>query len=203
MAQGIISSLIGNRITLDLVGAIDSVAAELPVEVSGESKTEVLSFIRRRLEGQLREAGHAADVVSAVLAVQGHDPSAAAVAVRQLEEHVSAPGWPVTLAAYSRCARIVRGEPGSAATVDTTLFERPAESRLHAAVESAVGELDLDNLDAVMAALAVLAPVIHTYFDEVLVMADDLSMRANRLAEVRRIAQLPRRVADMTRLEGF
>jgi len=51
--------------------------------------------------------------------------------------------------------------------------------------------------------LAGLREVVDRFFDEVLVMDEDPALRENRLSLVRRIADLPRYVADMSRLEGF
>jgi glycyl-tRNA synthetase beta chain len=55
----------------------------------------------------------------------------------------------------------------------------------------------------VLSALAGLAPAINTFFDSVLVMADDEAMRANRLALVSMVAGLPSAVFDLRRMEGF
>ena len=54
-----------------------------------------------------------------------------------------------------------------------------------------------------MKAIQTLVPAINTFFDEVLVMAPDPAIRANRLGLVQEIAALPDGVADLSRLEGF
>ena len=48
-----------------------------------------------------------------------------------------------------------------------------------------------------------LIPKINTFFDDVLVMADEEKVRFNRLGLLQRIAALADGVADMSRLEGF
>jgi glycyl-tRNA synthetase beta subunit len=123
--------------------------------------------------------------------------------VRALEGHVARPDWANTLTAYARCARIVRGGDDVPAAVDAAALAVPAERVALDALEAVSAGLDGRDTNAVLHALAALAPAIHTFFDEVLVMAEDPALRANRLALVGRIAALPAAVADLSQLEGF
>jgi glycyl-tRNA synthetase beta chain len=49
-------------------------------------------------------------------------------------------------------------------------------------------------------ALARIKPAVDRFFDDVMVMADDLAIRANRLALLRDVAQTMNRVADISKL---
>jgi glycyl-tRNA synthetase beta chain len=49
-------------------------------------------------------------------------------------------------------------------------------------------------------ALATTKPAVDRFFDDVLVMADDPAVRANRLALLRGVAQTMNRVADISKL---
>ena len=77
-------------------------------------------------------------------------------------------------------------------TVDTTLFVEDAERDLHAAVEQAIADTDdaLKTRDyvAVLGRLARLRPEVDTFFDKVMVNADDAAVRGNRLALLQRLA---------------
>ncbi len=77
-------------------------------------------------------------------------------------------------------------------TVDTTLFVEDAERDLHAAVEQAIADTDdaLKTRDyvAVLGRLARLRPEVDTFFDKVMVNADDAGVRGNRLALLQRLA---------------
>ena len=77
-------------------------------------------------------------------------------------------------------------------TVDTTLFAEDAERDLHAAVEQAIADTDdaLKTRDyvAVLGRLARLRPQVDTFFDKVMVNADDAAVRGNRLALLQRLA---------------
>jgi glycyl-tRNA synthetase beta subunit len=46
-------------------------------------------------------------------------------------------------------------------------------------------------------------PVINTFFEKVMVMADDARLRKNRLGLLQRISVLATGVADLNQLEGF
>ncbi|MES2671762.1 MAG: glycine--tRNA ligase subunit beta [Pseudomonadota bacterium] len=77
-------------------------------------------------------------------------------------------------------------------TVDTTLFVEDAERDLHAAVAQAIADTDdaLKTRDyvAVLGRLARLRPEVDTFFDKVMVNADDAAVRGNRLALLQRLA---------------
>ncbi|MFZ2753240.1 MAG: glycine--tRNA ligase subunit beta [Lysobacteraceae bacterium] len=77
-------------------------------------------------------------------------------------------------------------------TVDTALFAEDAERDLHAAVEQAIADTDdaLKTRDyvAVLGRLARLRPQVDTFFEKVMVNADDAAVRGNRLALLQRLA---------------
>ena len=76
--------------------------------------------------------------------------------------------------------------------VDTALFVEDAERDLYAAVEQAIADTDdaLKTRDyvAVLGRLARLRPEVDTFFDKVMVNADDAAVRGNRLALLQRLA---------------
>jgi len=51
-----------------------------------------------------------------------------------------------------------------------------------------------------LVALATAKPAVDKFFDDVLVMAEDPAVRANRLALLRGVAQTMNRVADISKL---
>ena len=76
--------------------------------------------------------------------------------------------------------------------VDAAKFQDDAERALHAVVEQAIADTDplLASRDyvAVLARLARLRPEVDTFFDKVMVNAEDQAVRANRLALLQRLA---------------
>ena len=77
-------------------------------------------------------------------------------------------------------------------SVDTALFVEDAERDLHAAVAQAIADTDdaLKTRDyvAVLGRLARLRPAVDTFFDKVMVNADDAAVRGNRLALLQGLA---------------
>ena len=122
--------------------------------------------------------------------------------MKQLTAWVARPDWSAILPAYARCVRITRDQKEKF-TVDPEAFVEEAERKLYEAVSKrrrlrASGDVD-DFLNAVVA----LIPSINTFFDKVLVMAEEQSVRENRLGLLQRIAALADGVADLSKLEGF
>ncbi len=58
-------------------------------------------------------------------------------------------------------------------------------------------------VDDFLSAFLPMIPVINRFFDTVLVMAEDVPLRQNRLGLLQRITALADGVADLSKLEGF
>ena len=202
-ALGLVQALAGAGESFDLRPALKAAADLLPVAAPDAVRGDVLTFVRDRLYGWLRDQGLPHDVVNAVLAGQGHDPARATAAARELAELVKAPDWSEVFTAYARCKRIVRALPEIYALAPEH-FAEEATRGLYDASESAsrrIGESgDIATLGTVLRDLQ--AP-INRFFTDVLVMAEDPAVRQARLALVQRIAALPDGIADLSQLQGF
>lgn len=201
-ALGLVQILIQREIALNLAGAVAEAAANIPVEVTPETRQGVLDFVQRRLQSVLLEAGYRYDVVEAVLAEQGEIPYRAAQAVEALNRWVEREDWEQLLTAYSRTARIVRGTEKH--DLDPAALQEEASRRLYQAYQTAQVQLDnTKNVDGFCEAFRPLVEPINTFFDEVLVMAEDATLRENRLALLQRITALADGIADLSQLQGF
>ena len=90
--------------------------------------------------------------------------------------------------------------------LDPQAFAEKAEESLYAALLQAEKSLHLSRIQSVNSFLTAFLPMIpevNRFFDEVLVMAEDATLRQNRLALLQRIVALGSAVADMSKLEGF
>ena len=202
-ALGICQNLIAWERHFDLGWGLEEAARGLPVEVEHDEIDACLAFIIGRLRGMLLEMGHAYDVVDAVLAEQGVDPFAAVVGVKSLSDWVAREDWNTILPAFSRCVRIIRDQE-QRFSVEAVRFETESERSLHAALIKAEGEMGaVKTVDAFLNAFLPMVPAVNTFFDEVLVMSDDLATRHNRLGLLQRIAGLAHGVVDLSTLEGF
>jgi glycyl-tRNA synthetase beta subunit len=59
------------------------------------------------------------------------------------------------------------------------------------------------SVDDFLNAFTPLLPAINEFFDKVLVMAEDRSVKENRLGLLQAIASLADGIADLSKLEGF
>ena len=115
------------------------------------------------------------------------------------------------LAGIKRAANILRaeekkdGKPVEGAPQADHLAE-PAEIALAAAIDTARGEirkaLAEENFAGAMTALAGLRAPVDTFFEDILVNADDPALRMNRLRLLAEIREATRAVADFSKIAG-
>ena len=89
--------------------------------------------------------------------------------------------------------------------LDPSLFVKDAEKKLYAAVSEASvpveNALRGHNWTELMNVLARLSPAVSEFFDDVMVMDDDLSVRANRQALLSLCGNLFMRVGDLSKVK--
>jgi glycyl-tRNA synthetase len=190
-----------HAIDFDVRAAVSESAKLQSVEVSQAVQQQVLDFITGRLGVLLKDGGYKYDVVDAVLSQQSDRPAATLQAVKQLAAWVARPDWGMILPAYARCVRITRDRKEKYA-VRPELFVEEPERKLYAAVNAQPSTFGGD-VDGLLNAVVALIPSIDTFFDKVLVMADEQPLRENRLGLLQQIAALADGVADLGKLEGF
>jgi glycyl-tRNA synthetase len=207
-ALGLVQALSASGLDIDLRQALAFAAARLPIPASAESQAACLDFIVERLRNWLLESGERFDVVDAVVSVQGSNPARAAQAVHQLAAWIARPDWNRILPAYARCVRIMRSAGSAVAdTYQPLPGTEVAEDELYTALQTAEGTLHQlpgrRTPDDFLNAFLPMIPAIDHFFTAVLVMVDDEQVRLNRLALMKRIADLAEGMADLARLEGF
>jgi glycyl-tRNA synthetase len=204
-ALGLVQALIAQNVGFDLHKGLDSAAKLLPISIDPEALSACQGFIVERLRNWLLENGYRYDVVEAVISAQGYDPARTFQSVKQLSTWVTRPDWHSILPAFARCVRITR-DIKEMFEVDSQAFAEKAEENLYSALLLAEKSLHMArhrSTDSFLTAFLPMIPNIDQFFDEVLVMAEDTSLRQNRLALLQRIVALGSGVADMSKLEGF
>ncbi|MGQ9515872.1 MAG: glycine--tRNA ligase subunit beta [Anaerolineae bacterium] len=202
-ALGLVQIIIEHRLPLSLHWALRQAASLLPVECPDEALEACREFILGRLRGLLQEQGLRYDVVEAALAGSGDAPYRAWQVARELQEWVQREDWPQILAAYSRCVRIVRGQPAEY-PLRPELLAEPASQTLYRAYQRCLEELSPDGgMDAFFRAFIPMIEPINRFFDDILVMTEEQALREARLGLLQRIAALPAHLADLSKLEGF
>jgi glycyl-tRNA synthetase len=204
-ALGLVQALIGQNESFDIRKGLESAARFLPIPIDPETLAACQGFIIERLRNLLLEAGYRYDVVEAVVAAQGFNPARTNQSVQQLSAWVARPDWHSILPAYARCVRITRDLKGTF-EVDSQVFSEEAEESLYSALLLAEKSLHMArhrSADSFLTAFLPMIPDVDRFFNEVLVMAEDATLRQNRLALLQRIVALGISVADMSKLEGF
>jgi glycyl-tRNA synthetase len=205
----LVTALMESRTDYSVAEGLRLAAQLLPEKAASLSPSSLpacLDFVKRRLEGVLRERGLRYDVVQAALAERGDNPYRCLQAAEGLQRWVERGDWERTLVAYARCKRIVRPILDQVRTyhVDPDALDEQASRDLWAAYRRATENLGPDRgVDAVLGAVQALTDPINAFFEAVLVMAEDEAVRRNRLALVYAIAAIPDGVVDLSQVMGF
>ena len=202
-AIGVVQPLIEHNVDFDLAEAVKKSAKTQPIEVNDEVQKQILDFITGRLSVALKDMNYKYDVVDAVLVEQSNNPAGSARAVKQLQLWVERKDWHEILPAFARCVRITRDQKQVFKVNPKNFAEKPEEA-LYKALEKAESASRREgSVDDFLNAFVPMIPVVNEFFDKVLVMADDKSLKENRLGLLQRIVALSAGVADLSKLEGF
>ncbi len=168
---------------------LDKVAAELN------------DLLAQRLEAMLEAEGVSYDIARAVVSGVWDDLVELWHKALLLEDKKSDAEWEHVVLSGQRITNILRPARDKAAeAVDEGLFGQEEERQLLEAARAARQRIDQARRDGrweeLWAAAVELAPVIDRFFDEVLVMAEDESLRANRLALLAEVEATLHRIAN-------
>ncbi len=202
-ALGVVRILVEKNMALDLAELVRSAVPAFGELISDPSEP-LLVFIYERLASMLREQGYSAQEVDAVLELRpilGDVPGRLA-AVRTFAALAEAPSL---AAANKRVGNILKKADGAVdAKVDTALLTEPAEAALYQALAQvrphADAAFDRSDYTASLQALAALKTPVDTFFDKVMVNAEDPALRANRLGLLATLHAAMNRVADLSKL---
>ncbi len=202
-ALGTIRILQDRKLPLSLDAVVEKAISLYTVELADDTKTSVLGFIKERLRVILQQTQqYAPDLADAVLAVGDVDIINILKRASVLAEFRLTSNFEEVYNALNRVLRIL--PPNAPETVDTALLCDDAEKQLYACITEAephfqesIQERDYAKL---LTQLATLQPTIDTFFDDVLVMAEEPALRTNRLALLNRIGRNIYAVADLTKI---
>lgn len=181
-ALGVASILRG----VDGVGAITisaglaAAAARLRtqgVDVSDESVAAAQEFVEGRFHQQLRDEGISAGLVDAV-APLADAPGKAELALKDIEAVRATDGFAPLVEVTQRITRIVPA--GTTGAYDRSVLVEDTEKALADRVDALPDHAGDGLVDWLADAKAIVDPA-NTFFDEILVMADDEALKAARL----------------------
>ncbi|MFA6009116.1 MAG: glycine--tRNA ligase subunit beta [Desulfobacteraceae bacterium] len=166
---------------------------------------DVVEFIRNRMDHIITEEGFSKDVTASVTSVSIDNVPDVKRRVAALESLKKQDGFEPLAVAFKRVVNIIKKTDVAASlVVDKALFEKPCENALFDAVntvkEKVSVNLDSADFDKALAQIATLRGPVDTFFDDVMVMADDEKIRNNRLALLSLIASLFADIADFSKI---
>jgi len=219
-ALGLLRIVIETGVALDLqelIGAaLDSVRADLarlagdkPQPPGAAIAGEIYDFMMERLRAWYleRNVGFTPEMFEAVLDTRPASPLDFDDRLRALVEFLRLPEAASLTAANKRIGNILRkaGEPPGL-RVDPNLLTDPAERRLAAQVEQVRQRVEplfaSRRYTEAMRELASVRESVDPFFDQVMVMAENASVRANRLALLAALQRLFLHMANLSRLPG-
>ncbi len=203
LALGILHIVEERSLSLSLKALIAEASHQLEnqlSEVSKELTTEVMTFFKRRFSYDLTAKGMDHDVVEAVTRVEFDDVKDCILRARALASVRSRPEFEPLSTAFKRVMNILKGFEGGA--VNPLLLEAEEEKALYEvylSVEKKVGvSLESRDYEQALVTLLSLKPQVDSFFDHVMVMTEDIDVRANRLALLWNIACLFLRIGDLS-----
>lgn len=210
-ALGILRMLTEKGLPLRL-SELTSVAFDaFPDGLVGRAHTDVETFLFDRLGGMMREQGYTAHEVDAVLSMRPAEIWLVPKRLQAVQAFAALPEAAALAAANKRIGNILRKEG-----IDTTLrqhekmpvnsglFKEAAETALYAALSATAPKADAayerGDYTASLKEWAKLKEPVDSFFDHVMVNAEDPALRANRLALLAHLHAAMNRVADISRL---
>jgi glycyl-tRNA synthetase beta chain len=170
-------------------------------------QAEVRAFLLERLKGLYTEQGIPVESFQAVV---GTDFGGIADFDRRLHAVIQFGHFPeaASLAAANKRIRNILRKADSQipGTVDAALFRQEEEKRLNRQITDMTSRvlplLEQGDYEGTLRALAELRGPVDDFFDQVMVMDDDLAVRGNRLALLNSLGNLFLEVADVSCLHS-
>ncbi|POR48561.1 glycyl-tRNA synthetase beta chain [Paraburkholderia eburnea] len=203
---GVLRILVEKQLPLDLVELLRTTYAQFAgIDAVVESTQAIYEFCMDRLRGQLRERGYAAQEVDAVLALNPTRFDDVIARLDAVREFAALNEAAALAAANKRISNILKKSEGAEdGGVQIALLTESAEKALYAQLEQVAprveSQLAAREYTGALTALAALRETVDTFFNDVMVNAEDPALRANRLALLKALHRQMNSVADISRL---
>ena len=208
-AVGLLRSLIEGEHAINLATLFRDAAARQPDALNAAAQVEPLvEFCLERLRGLYLEAGYATELfeaVRSVLDIEDIEPLDFNRRLQACQDFARLPAAGSLAGANKRIRNILRkAGHTTAGNVEAGRLTDDAERQLHDAVEARLSPvqklIETGAYSEALAQLAELREPVDRFFDDVMVMADDPELQANRLALLHRLQGLFLAIADVSAL---
>lgn len=205
-ALGILNILIEGKYSVSLEKIIETGLSAYGNRIAGNNHEGIakgiLEFFRERLGTFLVSEGYRYDCVRAVLSADPDDPYDSFLRIREMDRFRQRPEFESLIISFKRVMNIIPADFNG--EVREELLKETEERVLYDVYReirdktlTAVGELDYERA---FASIAGLKPHVDLFFDRVLVMDKDTSLRNNRLALMNQLKGLFLTLADFTQI---
>jgi len=207
-AMGICLIILKHGLNLSLEELVKAALANYQGILKEESlgdktQAKILEFFQARLKNILTDEGHRYDVVDAVLGADYNYPVAVLARAKALSQMRENQEFQELLTSFNRAYNLAK-KMEEGAEIKPEYFAEPAEKELYQAVVKAGEQVAVlaaahDYVGAIREMSALAAPV-NAFFNAVMVMAEDLNVRNNRLGLLKRIVEITRSVGDLSKI---
>ncbi|WP_100912350.1 glycine--tRNA ligase subunit beta [Pseudoalteromonas spongiae] len=204
---GVLRIIVEKGYNLDLVDLIAKAKELFGNKLSNDNvESDVIDFMLGRFRAWYQDEGFSVDIIQAVLARRPTKPADFDQRVKAVSHFRELDAAEALAAANKRVGNILaKNEAELAETVNESLLAEDAEKQLaekiaHYQVELAPA-FAAHDYQTILASLADLREIVDTFFDNVMVMADDEAVKLNRLTMLSQLRSLFLQVADISLLQ--
>ena len=204
-ALGILRMLVEKRLPLSLNQLLaDTVALFAGNSHFKNPSADVLNFLFDRLRGQLRERGFAQNEVEAVVAQHPDTLSNIVERLQAVQAFAALPESVSLAAANKRITNILKKAEAAPGALNPALLQEAAEQALAKAMADVKPQVDAafagNDFTGALKTLAALRAEVDSFFNDVMVNAEDPALRNNRLALLASLHLMLNQVADISKL---
>ena len=202
-ALGVIRMLVEKDLPLDLQLLLPAAVPAFGALIT-DATPALADFIYDRLAGSLREQGYSVQEVDAVLTLRPKRLGDIPKRLLAVRAFAALPESAALAAANKRISNILKKADDVDAHVSPVLLVEPAEMTLHAAMQTVLPQAQAQwkegDYTASLQSLAALRAPVDAFFEDVMVNAEALDLRLNRLGLLKSLHLAMNRVADLSKL---
>ena len=205
-ALGALRIIVEKNLPLDLEDVVKKSAALFGDKLTNQNVVaDVVDFMLGRFRAWYQDEGIAVDVIQSVLARRPTRPADFDARVRAVSHFRTLDSAEALAAANKRVSNILAKADAAIGEINLTACVEPAEKALAEAVLALRTEVQpliaQGDYTAVLDKLANLRAPVDSFFDNVMVNAEDPALRQNRLAILNTLQDLFLQVADISVLQ--
>ncbi|UTV27774.1 glycine--tRNA ligase subunit beta [Photobacterium atrarenae] len=206
-ALGVLRIIVEKGYNLDLTDLIAKAHELLADKLTNRNvEADVLDFMLGRFRTWYQDEGHSVDVIQAVLARRPTQPADFDKRVKAVSHFRSLDAAESLAAANKRVGNILAKFDGElAASIDSSLLVESAEKALAEQIEAKLAALAPvfaeGDYQQALSELSTLRESVDTFFDNVMVMAEDEQLKVNRLTMLNLLRNEFLKVADISLLQ--